>query len=77
MKLALVQPILVEDMQTNVNNALAAMESASKNGANVVCFPEIQLSPFFPQYEGQSAKQYALTLESDTVKKIQQKSKAR
>lgn len=73
MKLALVQPTLVENMQTNVENSLAAMTTAAGKGANVICFPEIQLSPFFPQYEGKSAKHYALTLESDIVKKLQQK----
>ena len=73
MKLALVQPVLVEDMKTNLANALISMEQAAANGANVVCFPEIQLSPFFPQYAGKDAKSYALTLDSETVQQIQQK----
>jgi N-carbamoylputrescine amidase len=73
MKLALVQSALVEDMQINFKNTLTAMEEAAGNGANLICFPEIQLSPFFPQYKGQDAKHYALTLESDIVKKMQEK----
>jgi predicted amidohydrolase len=73
MKLALVQHTMVEDMQTNLDNALSAMDEAASNDANVVCFPEIQLSPFFPQYQGQDAKRYALTLDSDIVKKLQKK----
>jgi predicted amidohydrolase len=73
MKLALVQPVLVEDMQTNLRHALTSMEEAASQGADIVCFPEIQLSPFFPQYEGQDAKKYALTLESDIVKRFQRK----
>ena len=71
MKIALTQPVLVEDMQTNLDQALSSIKEAASFGAHIVCFPEIQLSPFFPQYAGRDAKKYALTLESDAVRSFQ------
>lgn len=75
MKIALVQPKLGELMAENFDKALCAIEQAAKNGANVICFPEIHLTPFFPQYEKQYVSDYVLSLDSPYIKAFQQKCK--
>jgi predicted amidohydrolase len=49
------------------------MEVAGDSGAEVVSFPELQLSPFFPQFAGQDASDFALTLEDELVVKLRRK----
>ena len=73
MRIALVQLRMTTDMQENFEKALVSMEQAAAEGAQLICFPEIQLSPFFPQFEGQDASHYALTLESNIVDGLRRK----
>ena len=73
MKMALVQLALSDDMNQNLSKALLSMEEAASNGAQLVCFPEVQLSPFFPQYQGQDASKYAITMEHEYVKRFRKK----
>jgi predicted amidohydrolase len=49
------------------------MEEAASHGAQLVCFPEVQLSPFFPQYRDRDASKYAIPINHEIVKKIQEK----
>lgn len=49
MKIALVQQETSEDRQTNRRRGLEAVERAAKQGAQIVCFPELGLEPFYPQ----------------------------
>ena len=73
MRLALVQPTLGSDLGRNLRRSLELMELAAERGADVVCFPELQLSPFFPQFEGQDASEFALTLEDEVIQKLRRK----
>ena len=75
MKIALVQQEMTTDMASNLQHALDAIDHAASNGANIVCFPEIQLSPFFPQFSGRIVDDYAIGIEDEMVKKIQDKCK--
>lgn len=50
MKIAQVQMSMTADMGENLEKSLRYMREAAQNGADLVCFPEIQLTPFFPQY---------------------------
>lgn len=61
MKIALFQALIHADIQANLNKALAAMEQSAEAGAELICFPEIQFSPFFPQYPGRDASVYLFT----------------
>lgn len=63
MKLALIQMSMSADMEENYQKSLHFLEKAAEKGAELVLFPEIQLSPFFPQYEGGDARAYAMTPE--------------
>jgi predicted amidohydrolase len=73
MKIALVQPAMSDNMEQNLSKALFLMEEASSNGARLVCFPEVQLSPFFPQYQDRDASRYAIPIEHEFVRKLREK----
>lgn len=73
MKLALVQMSMKDSMDKNLKKILQSIDEAAAKGAEAICFPEVQLSPFFPQYPGKKASQYALSIDSDFVQQIQKK----
>ncbi|MFM2480112.1 carbon-nitrogen hydrolase family protein [Celerinatantimonas sp. YJH-8] len=73
MKIALVQQQLTRSMDGNLLQALDAMDEVAENGADVICFPELQLTPFFPQYSGLDVSEYALPLDHLYVQKMQDK----
>lgn len=70
MKLALAQMKMDSDMESNYNKSMRLIREAAKQGAEFICFPEIQLTPFFPQYEKLDASVYSVTLESPYVKEM-------
>lgn len=67
MRLAMAQMRMSDNVEENLEKSLRFMRSAKENGAELIFFPEIQLSPFFPQYEGRDAERYALTLDDPAV----------
>lgn len=70
MRLALVQMPNYGSRETNLYKSLRAVEAAAKQGADLVLFPEVQLTEFFPQYPGQDVRKYAVTIEGETVKEF-------
>ena len=72
MKIALYQHSVTEDLSENIEKALDAIRQASGQGADLICFPEIHFSPFFPQYRAQEVSEYVFTLHHPVVKKIQE-----
>lgn len=75
MKIALAQMKISENTDENFEKTLNLIEVAAKNGAQLICFPELQLSPFFPQYKGLDVSKYVLSIDDKRVKKIQEKCK--
>ena len=73
MKIALVQSALSENMEANLTKALISMDEAASKGAEAICFPEIQFSPFFPQYPGVDVSKYAIPIEHAFIKRISRK----
>ena len=71
MKIALVQISMAPDMEQNYIKTLALIKEAAGKGAELIMFPEVQLSPFFPQYEGRDASPYLISLEHPYVKGVQ------
>lgn len=67
MRLALVQLRLTESLEENLDLAVARLEEAAADGADVVCFPEIQLSPFFPQFPARDASRWAVSLDHEAI----------
>jgi predicted amidohydrolase len=71
MRIALVQMSMEESWEANLDKALAYMREAASNGSELVCFPEIQFSPFFPQFPGGDASRYAMRIDHSAVSAMQ------
>ena len=50
---------------------LRLIHKAAEQGADLICFPEIQLSPFFPQYMGLDVSGYLLQENDPAVRAVQ------
>lgn len=70
MKLALVQMSNAGDIQSNLGKSLTAIHEAASNGADIVLFPEVQLTEFFPQYKGRDVKSYGIEISDDIVQSL-------
>ena len=58
---------MATDMAVNYQKSLQMIRAAAEGGADIVCFPEVQLTPFFPQYRGKEADEFVLPLDSAYV----------
>ena len=67
MKLAMAQMQMSTDMQQNVAKSVQFIEEAAAKGADLIFFPEVQLTQFFPKFEGRDATSLALTLDSPEI----------
>ena len=61
MKLAMAQMRMSTSVEENLTKTLRFIERAGEAGADLIFFPEIQLSPFFPQYERRDAEPWAMS----------------
>ena len=73
MKIALFQSVVCDDMQANAVKALDAMDIAITSGADVISFPELQFSPFFPQYPGRDVSNYVMDINHELVEALRAK----
>ena len=64
-KIALVQQSYSDDFGINVQSSLEAVSAAVTEGADIICYPEIHLSPFFPQYPGLDVSEYVMDIDHD------------
>lgn len=71
MKIALAQMKMSEDVDENYQKSVSMICEAARKGADLICFPEIQLTPFFPQYPQLDVRDHTVTPESGYVKGIQ------
>ena len=67
MKLALAQMKMAKDIEHNLFKTLGLIREAGARGADLILFPEIQLTPFFPQYPGMDVSNYVLREEDAAV----------
>lgn len=70
MRLALVQMSDSRNMESNIEKSIQAILDAACAGADLVLFPEVQLSEFFPQYPGQDVRKYLLSIDSPVVRRF-------
>lgn len=70
MRLALVQMSNHGSISFNLKESLQAIQCASTHKADLVLFPEVQLTEFFPQYPKQDVSKYALEIDSEIVKQF-------
>lgn len=54
-------------MEENLSKSLSAIEEAAANHADLILFPEVQLTEFFPQYSGTDVRKYLVSEDSDIV----------
>lgn len=71
MKLALAQISMTENMHENLEKSLLFCDRAKGN--DLLFFPEIQLSPFFPQYEKRNVDRYCLQPDSAEIRSLKEK----
>ena len=62
MKIGLAQMSMESDMEANFLKSLEYMRSAAKQDVDLICFPEVQLSPFFAQYERRNVDAYVIEI---------------
>ena len=62
-KIAAAQFAVSEDMEQNYRKAIGFIEQAARQGADIVCFPEGQLAPYVPQYQGLDAESFSIPLD--------------
>lgn len=67
MKIALCQMANAGKPAANLEKSIRAIKEAAENGADLILFPEVQLTEFFPQYPGQDMTQYRISLDSEVV----------
>lgn len=70
MKIALAQMKLSHNIELNLKKTINFMKIASENGADLISFPELQLTPFFPQYENAPAEKYLMKSNSKYLTEI-------
>lgn len=71
MRLAMAQMSCGENQQSNLEKSISAVRKAAGGGADIILFPEVHLSPFFPQYPGRDAHPYSHGIHSETVRVFQ------
>ena len=70
MKIALAQMLMSRDIESNYQKSVNLIREAAEKGAQLVMFPEIQLTPFFPQYEHMDVSDYVMTFDHPYIKGI-------
>ncbi len=70
MRLALVQMSNAGSIESNLVKSINAIKEASRQGADLVLFPEVQLTEFFPQYRFRDVTAYQVTMDSEIVRRF-------
>ena len=65
--IAAVQMSVSGIMEENYRRSVEYIRKAAKGGAQLVCFPEGQLSHYVPQYQGLDAEDFAISLDHPYV----------
>ena len=70
MRIAMAQMKMDNSTEHNLNKTIAFMRGAMRKGVDLIIFPELQLSPFFPKYSNQNVSSFLMTLQSPEIKTI-------
>lgn len=73
MRLSMGQMSMQEDISANLKKSLEFCDNAA--GSELLFFPEIQLTPFFPQYEKLEAERYCLDEKCAEIAAFQEKAR--
>ncbi len=76
-RIALAQMAVSEDLETNRQKGLDWVKQAAQASAQIICFTELGLLPFFPQYRAEKKFfQWAEPLTGPTVEKFREAAQA-
>ena len=75
MKIAMAQLSVGTNIEQNVAKSIGMLEKAANLGVDLICYPEVHLYPFFPQYERQEMDHLAIEIDDSIVKRFQEKCK--
>jgi N-carbamoylputrescine amidase len=71
LRLTLAQMAVTENLAVNQQKGLDWVKQAANEGAQIICFTELGLLPFFPQYRAEKKFfQWAEAIDGPTVKKF-------
>ncbi len=73
MRLAMAQMRMYSNIEENLQSSLRFMEQAKAEGADLIFFPEVQLSPFFPQYESRDVTPWLLHMDAPEILALREK----
>jgi predicted amidohydrolase len=71
MRIALAQYSMSPEVPANLEKALHLVSEAAGKAADLILFPELCVTPFFPQYSQQDVGSFAATVDSEIVRKFQ------
>lgn len=69
-RIAMAQMQMCSCMEKNLKKTITFMEQAQIKGADLIFFPEIQLSPFFPQFEKEDASRWLFEEDHPAIREI-------
>jgi predicted amidohydrolase len=67
MILALAQMKMAQDVEANYQKTLQLIKEAAAGGASLIVFPEIQLSPFFPQFPDKDVLEFVMRQDDQRI----------
>ena len=70
MKIALAQMSMSESLEENYDKAIRFMRQAAEKQVSLICFPEVQLTPFFAQHEKRDVSAYVIRMNDPYVSGI-------
>lgn len=70
MKIALAQMSMSESMEENYDKTIRFMRQAAERQVSLICFPEVQLTPFFAQHEKRDVSAYVTRMDDQYVSGI-------
>lgn len=72
MKIALAQMNMSENMEENYAGTIRFMRQAAEENARLICFPEVQLTPFFAQYADRDVSAYVMKMDDRYISGVRQ-----
>lgn len=69
-RIAMAQMKMCSCIEKNLEKTISFMEQAKKQGADLIFFPELQLSPFFPQFEKGDASKWLLEEDHPAIREL-------
>ncbi len=74
-KVALVQMSMGENPVENLEKGIRLMAEAAGNEAEIIVFPEVMLSPFFPQYENRDVSRFLMKIDGPEINRFREETK--